>query len=108
MKVGVGVTRLDARCLLKEADGQVPLPLNHVDDAEVVVGEELVRVCVKLYFELRRGVVETRRAVLQKVSEAEVVVRAREVRVECDGPFELVNRFGQEGGLAVCATEDDM
>src|ERR1041385_9511023 len=97
VEVWVGVVRLDARGLLKQADGLVPFALDDVDDAEVVVGEELFGVAVKLDAELRGGVVEARSAIFQKISQAEVVVRAREVRVERDGLFELLDRLGQEG-----------
>src|SRR5205085_4769269 len=108
MEVWVGVVRLDAGSLLKEGYRRLPLALDGADDAEVVVGEELVRVRAQLDSELLRRVVESGRAVLQKVCESEVVVRAREVRVECDGAFELVDGRGQKAGLAVCATEEDV
>src|ERR1043165_3082081 len=88
VEVWVGVIRLDARGLLKEADGLVPLALDDVDGAEVVVGEELFGVAVELDAELRGGVVEARSAVLQKISQAGGVVRGREGRVERDGLFE--------------------
>src|ERR1043165_2305982 len=108
VEVWVGVIRLDARGLLKKWDGLVPLALDDVDDAEVVVGEELSGVRVQLHSEFSRRVVEPRGPVLQEVGEAEVVVRAREVRVERDRLFEFVNRFGEERGLAVGATEEDV
>ena len=105
-EVRVGVAGIEARGLFEEAGGQLPLPLDGVDDAEVVVGEIFLRVRRQLDAELFGGVGEARRAVAEQVGEPEVVMDARELGVEGGRLLELLYRLGEEAGLTVGAAEE--
>src|SRR5262245_24684773 len=82
MKVGIGALRLNPCSLLEQGNRQRPLSFDRIDHAEIVVGEKLVRMSSKLYLELSRRVAEHGRAILQQVSQADIIMNARMTIIE--------------------------
>src|SRR5690242_1124862 len=106
VKIRIGIVWLLLRRLLEQRDRRFKLPVHDVEDAEIEVGEILFRIRSQLDLELFCRIGDSSGAVLKQVSQPEIVVNARELRIERDCFFELLDRLRRETGLAISAPDE--
>ena len=75
-------------------------------DTQIIVGQELVGVSGQLQLQLLPGVAESRSSVLKQVGVAEVVVDARESRIESGCLLKLSDSLQQKTGFTIRATDE--
>src|SRR5258708_10516329 len=107
MKVGIRVSRLDEYRLLQQTNSRIPSPIHQINDAEIIVGEEFIWICSQLNLEFLFCFRQPRGTVLQQVSETQVVMSSRKMRIEANCPIELVDGFGQKTCFSISAAKYD-
>src|SRR5216684_774040 len=93
LKIRIWIIRLDGRSFHQGRYCKIPFPLVDINNAEIIVGKELIGVCRHLNLKFFHCLADFALSLIEEIGNTEIIVGARELWIESNRPFELLCRL---------------